>query len=245
LTSSSTGTSHLRLDVALLVDTTGTMGTYVGELRRHLVETIAEIDRQVDGARVGVVAFKDHGHEGEEETYLTRALPLTADRARLLEFVGSPALAPGEGGGGAEAVECALRVARGMSWRPVEEARRVIVLVGDKPPHGAGLDALSACPYHVDYRDEVDALARAGVVIHTVQVGDHLVTRRVFEFIAATTGGSFLDLEHVRDLPSLVASVCLKEGAGELSLMGYRRRLEAMGRLTGTRRSLFATLMAA
>jgi hypothetical protein len=67
----------------------------------------------------------------------------------------------------------------------------------------------------------------------------------VFEFISASTGGSFLGLRHVRDLPNLVASVCLKEGAGEGGLLGYRRRLEAMGRLTGTRSSLFATLMAA
>lgn len=195
------------LDVALLLDTTGTMGTYAAHLCRRLDGLAAGLDRALGDVRVAVVAFKDHGAEGEDETYLTRVLPLTSDRRRLLRFVGSPALAPGAGGGGAEAVECALRAARGLRWR--EEARRVVVLVGDKPPHGAGLDGLDACPHHVDYRDEVEALATRGVELHAVQVGDHLVTRRVFEYMAARTGGSFARLRHVRDLSDVVESACL------------------------------------
>lgn len=211
------------LDVALLLDTTGTMGTYAAHLCRHLGSVVAGLDRADDDVRVGVVAFKDHGPEGEDDAYLTRALPLTTDRTRLLRFVGSPALAFGGGGGGAEAVECALRAARGLRWR--DDARRVVVLVGDKPPHGAGLDGLEACPHHVDYRDEVEALAGRAVEVHAVQVGDHLVTRRVFEYMAARTGGRFTRLRHVRDLPGVVGAACV-DGAGAL-----RRRPAGASRL--------------
>ncbi len=195
------------LDVALLLDTTGTMGAYAAHLCRHLGGLVADLDRALGDVRLGVVAFKDHGDEGEDDTYLTRALPLGGDRTRLVRFVGSPALAFGSGGGGAEAVECALRAARGLRWR--DDARRVVVLVGDKPPHGAGLDGLDACPHHVDYRDEVEALAARGVELHAVQVGDHLVTRRVFEYMAARTGGAFTRLRHIRDLPEEVEAACL------------------------------------
>lgn len=220
-------TADQPLDVALLLDTTGTMGTYAAHLCRNLDGLTAELARVVGDVRVGVVAFKDHGHEGEDVTYLTRALRLTSDRARLQRFVTSPALAPGAGGGGAEAVECALRAARGLGWR--EDARRVAVLVGDKPPHGAGLDELSACPYHVDYRDEVEALAAQGVALHTVQVGEHLVTRRVFEYMAARTGGEFVDLERLRDLPEVVATACLGAGASLLR----RRPVAGRARVAG------------
>lgn len=196
------------LDVVLAVDTTGTMATYVTALRRHLLLALPALERRVGSdVRVGVVAFKDHGAEGEDDAYLTRTLQPTASRERLLEFLCSPGLALGRGGGGAEALECALRAARGLAWRP--HARRALVLVGDKPPHGAGLDPLAACPHHVDWRDEVEALARAGTTIHAVQVGDHLEARRVFEYCAARTGGACVALGHARELAGAVAAACL------------------------------------
>jgi len=215
------------LDLALVVDTTGSMGTHLGAIRRRLLETVDELDRAAAGLRLGVVAFKDHGRE---EAYVTRSLPLEADRNRFLRFLLSPRLAPGAGGGGAEAVECALRAANGLAWRP--EARKALVLIGDRPPHGGGLDGFGGCPRGVDYRDEVEALARRGVAIYAVHVGDCLETRRVFEYFSARTGGTFLDLRHARDLPSSIVSVCLKETG--CSLGAYRRRLKASGRLTPT-----------
>lgn len=198
--------SGTSIDVALLLDTTGTMGIYVAELRRHLAAAIAEVGGDV---RIAVVAFKDHGAEGEDATYLTRVLPFEREPGRLHDWLASPALAPGSGGGGAEAVECALRAARGLAWR--EGASRRVVLVGDKPPHGAGLDQLSACPCRVDYRDEVEALARRGVTITALQAGQHHVTGRVFEWLAARTGGSFGRIRRVRDLSPAVAALCFQD----------------------------------
>lgn len=196
------------VDVVLAVDTTGAMGTYVTSLRRHLLVALKALERKVPDVRVGVVAFKDHGPEGEDACYLTRTLAPTSSREALLEFLCSPALALGRGGGGAEAVECALRAARGLAWRL--EAHRAIVLVGDKPPHGAGLDALAACPHGVDWRDEVEALADDGVVVHAVAVGQDLCARRVFEYCAARTGGACVTLRHARDVSSAVAAACLE-----------------------------------
>ena len=55
----------------------------------------------------------------------------------------------------------ALREANRFRWRA--DARKVVVLVGDKPPHGGGLDGFHCCPEGIDYRDEVEELAgRAG-----------------------------------------------------------------------------------
>ena len=221
------------IDLALVLDTTGSMGTHLGEIRRKLVDLVGELSRNFNDLRTGVVAFKDH----DCEDYLTKTLEPTGSFARLVDFLSDPALAPGVGGGGAEAVECALHELGELSWRP--KARKIAILVGDKPPHGAGLDGFSACAHGVDYRDEIEALRLQGVSVYTVRVGGCLETQRVFEYISARTGGTYLDLLHVRDLPASLVSVCHKE-AGNLG--AYRRRLERAGRLTATRRHLLTAL---
>lgn len=202
--------SHRALDCALLLDTTGSLGTELLALRRHLPELLAAVDRRAPSTRLGVVAFKDHGAEGQDESYLLRTLPLTRERERLRAFLDDPALAPGVGGGGAEAVECALRAARWLRWSPW--ARRSVILVGDRPPHGAGLDRLCGCPDGVDWRDEVEALAARGVAITAVQVGQQLETARVYEWMALRTGGTFLRLPHPRELASTLGRAILAAG---------------------------------
>jgi hypothetical protein len=227
------------LDLLLVVDTTGSMETYLSEIRRQIFGMISEMRAHVSDVRWGVVAFKDHGAEGEDDTYLTQTLPFTSALGALAAFMSSPKLAPGLGGGGAEAVECALKAANEFSWRP--GARKVLVLVGDKPPHGAGLDGFGCCPDRVDYRDEVERLAERDVAIYSILVGDCLETRRVFEYFSARTQGKFLDLCHARDLPSSIVSVCHREAG---SLASYGRRQEQAGRMTATRRILLRALVA-
>ena len=222
------------LDLALVLDTTGSMGTYLAEISRQLLEVVSEIHQHVVGVRCGVIAFKDHG---EQEDYLTHSLPLSRNLHRLVSFMHDSELKPGVGGGGAEAVECALHEANALPWR--KHARKAILLIGDKPPHGGGLDSFSACTHGIDYRDEIEELAGRGVAIYTLQVGDCLQTRRMFEYFSARTGGTFLDGLHIRDLPSSIASVCHKE-AGDLA--DYRQRLARAGRLTETRRVMIHSL---
>jgi Mg-chelatase subunit ChlD len=211
------------LDLVLAIDTTGSMGTHVREVRRHLLETLSEIGRSEADVRLGAIAYKAHG----DEPYLLRCLPPTRKAIRFLEFFHSPALAAGEGGGGEEALECALKAANGFGWR--QHARKALVVISDRPPHGGGLDGAQTCSHGVDWRDEVEDLAAKGVATYPVQIGEQLEARRVFEFIAARTGGRFIDLQHVRDLPSSIASISHRL-AGDLP--AYRRRLRATGHLT-------------
>jgi len=222
------------LDLALIVDTTGSMGTHIHEIRRQLLEVVAELREHIADLRCSVIAFKDH-----DASYTTKVLAPTRSLSRVMSFLCSPELEVGLGGGGAEAVECALREANRLAWRP--NARRAGILIGDKPPHGGGLDSFSDCPCRVDYRDEIEDLAAPEVSLYTVRVGQCLEAQRTFEYFAARTGGVFLDELHVRDLPSSIASVCHRE-AGDLA--SYRRRLQAAGRLTRGRASLLHSLAA-
>ena len=84
----------------------------------------------VPDSRVGVLTYRD---SGRSEDYLFRQVPLSRDHYRAASFVGT--LAAKGGGDRDEAVYEALLETLKMKWSPV--ARRVIVLVGDAPPHAA------------------------------------------------------------------------------------------------------------
>lgn len=89
-----------------------------------------------------------------------------------------------------------------LPWRP--GADKVAVLIGDRPPHGAGLDGFAGCPCGVDYRDELELLVAGGVRVHATPVGRCLAAHRVFEYAAARTGGVFTSGVHVRRLAGVV-----------------------------------------
>jgi hypothetical protein len=228
----------MSLDAAFVLDTTGSMGVQVNELRHRIAEIAHEVRSDVERTRLGIVCFKDHGPEGEEGHYLTLAHPLTSRPEKLARFLASRRIAAGKGGGGAEAVECALHAASELAWR--REARKTLILVGDKPPHGAGMDSLDECPCSIDWRDEIDRLARSGVRVHAVLVGNQLEARRSFEYMAHVTQGRFLELRSPKDLAPTLISVCLAEAGRDVER--FAAKLHAAGRLTDSRRELLLAL---
>ena len=128
-----------QLDLALVIDTTGSMGDELEYLKVEIdsiVETVSRMFPDVD-QRYALVVYRDQGDE-----YVSRTFDFTSS---LNEFRGNLAAQHANGGGDyPEAVQVAVEHAGKLSWRE-GNAARVMFLVGDAPPHdeylGAALDA--------------------------------------------------------------------------------------------------------
>jgi len=115
------------LDVAFLIDTTASMDPFLDAAKRTVDDIITDLASLVPNMRLSVVAYRDQG-----DAYVTRSIPLSSDRYQILNFL--QGLEARGGGDVPEAVFAALEHALdGLLWRP--EARRVIVIVADAPPH--------------------------------------------------------------------------------------------------------------
>ena len=117
------------LDVVLVIDTTGSMGPLINDVKTNARALIANLQARGGSTRVGVVAYRDQG-----DRYVTRQLPLTglADGApAVTEFING--LAAEGGGDWPEAIDDALASAIGMAWRP--DAAASIIVIGDAPAH--------------------------------------------------------------------------------------------------------------
>jgi len=150
-------TREVPLDVAFVLDTTGSMGGQIQSLR----ETLAEISTQLahlhprPDVRFGMVLYRDRGDE-----YVTRVVPFTPslpDFQRALDGV-----VAGGGGDTPEDVQAGLEQAvRALKWRG--HGVRIAFLVGDAAPH---LDYEE----RYTYVDAMHEAAARGIKIATVGV---------------------------------------------------------------------------
>lgn len=223
------------LDLVILCDTTESMAETFPEIRRAVTDLVLEVRRTVKNPRIGLVCYKDHGDDND---YLTLEHPLSSNLVSVVDFLSQPAVAPGQGGGVAEALECALHSAQEFKWRA--NAHKAVIVIGDAPPHGC-LDSFSNCTNHNDYRDEVESFRRRDIRLYTVLVGDMLEARRVFEWMAAETRGAYIRLQRPSDLTPLFMGITHK-AAGNLSR--YSRSLKSRGRMTDRYKLILTALSA-
>ncbi|WBO86805.1 carboxypeptidase-like regulatory domain-containing protein [Hymenobacter yonginensis] len=118
------------VDVAFVVDATGSMGDEIRYLQAELEDVIGQVRDSLAGVtlNVGSVFYRDAGDE-----YLTRQTNLSANLSQTLDFL--RAQQAGGGGDFPEAVDQALDVAvNELAWAP-EARARLLFLILDAPPH--------------------------------------------------------------------------------------------------------------
>jgi len=173
------------VDLAFVVDTTGSMGGFIAAAQRQMIGMIAEVSRAADvSIRVAVVQYRDHP---PQDTLVYRVAPFSADLSRAKQAI--EALHAGGGGDGPEAVLDGIVAACGeLEWQP--HSRRLAVLVGDAPPHGTG-GAGDAFPHGCPCGETVEsATAKAEEARVTVYaLGLTLWATESFTRIARFTGG--------------------------------------------------------
>jgi Mg-chelatase subunit ChlD len=184
-----------RVEVAFVLDTTGSMGGLIDGAKRKIWSIARRIGegRPRPDLRIALVGYRDVADE-----YVTRVHDFSRDmdevNERLMAFQASG------GGDGPEHVSAALGAAVDrLSWSH-GAALQIVFLVGDAPPH-------------VDYQDGHDyaryaKAARArGIAVETIQCGGDPVTARFWQEIAGLGDGHYARIDSQGGMPALVTPV--------------------------------------
>ena len=131
-------TAKAKLDIVLVIDTTGSMGDELTYLQTEFDAISTSISQQYPNAeqRWSLVVYRD-----ETDEYVTRWFDFRDDlddfRARLAEQ------GPSGGGDYPEASHAALETMNQLAWRPDEDVARLAFWVADAPHHDQHVDTLA------------------------------------------------------------------------------------------------------
>lgn len=168
------------LDLAIVLDTTGSMGDELVYLKaeiRGIAETIRKKFPEVQ-QRYALVLYRDEGDE-----YVVRRFDFTGS---LSDFHKNLSVQTANGGGDyPEAVHKGLEEANQLRWRESDTAR-VLFLVGDAPPHAQHMGRTLAA---------ANGLRKKGVAIYPVACsGYDQACEFIWRSCALLTGSRFLFL---------------------------------------------------
>ncbi len=184
------------IDLGIAIDCTASMAAEIAQAQSGIDDLMRFVNGSSAGLRVAIVGYRDRGDE-----FQFRAWDFTSDpqeaRKRLWTL-------SAEGGGDEpELVYEALQGAyRDFRWNPA--AQRVMVLVGDAPPHpGFGTKTV----------DLARAASAAGIVTHVISARDHRRPDEVKHFpeIARAGSGRLIRLDERASLVAELAGVVLAD----------------------------------
>ncbi|MFP5265373.1 MAG: vWA domain-containing protein [Blastocatellia bacterium] len=190
----------LQLEVAFVIDTTASMAGQINEAKRRLKEIVdAIVSHELrPRAKFAVIGFRDH--PPQDDTYVARAFcNLESDVSRVQAALNS--MSADGGGDVAEAVADGINLALDLGWTLI--AQKVILLVGDSPPHGEGDDNdafPSGCPCGHDLSSLADEIREMAITAHAIGATSNPAMVRSFSKFARECGGVFVNIDKSADL---------------------------------------------
>ncbi len=202
------------LDLCFMVDETGSMGPYINTVKQKILEIIHNIRSKelCSSLKIALVGYRDH--PPEDSTFVTRVSRFNENAEEIKKDVLK--MAASGGGDGPEAVTDGLYDANRLSWR--EKAAKIIIWMGDAPPHGvepSGDNFKKGCPDGKDWKKEANYSYDRGILIYPVgcypEIQNYKKAIKVYKKIAEITKGKFIPLEKAHLLVTLITGVAESE----------------------------------
>lgn len=167
---STTTSSDGRLDMVIAFDTTGSMASYINEVKEHVKELIPKLFKQNPDLRIGIVAFGDYCDMPSKDKFgrAYQVCELTDDENKLIEFITNAQ--DTSGGDGDEFYELVIKkIVEETNWR--EGSTKAVLLIADAEPHKVGYSYRDrVVKNQIDWREEAKKAAEKGIKFDTLTI---------------------------------------------------------------------------
>jgi hypothetical protein len=203
----------MQVDLAFVVDTTGSMGAFIGAARQHMIAMLRSLTDDAEtppDLQLAVVEYRDH--PPQDRTFVARPHAFEANLTRCQKVING--LKPDGGGDAPEAVYDGLEAACvRLDWRP--HSCRLAVLVGDSPPHGTGCGGdgfRNGCPCGLTAERVTALLEQKGITLYAL--GLTATVRKSFTSLATWTGGEYFEAAQAQKAIDALQDLLKREFAG-------------------------------
>ena len=208
-------------EVVMSFDTTGSMASAIGSVRRHMEKTVEEMFQLIPDLKVGLISHGDYC-DGDN---CYEVLPLTDDKSKIYKFIRT---AKNTGGGDApECYELAMHLAKSMGWSD-KRGGKILVMIGDAAPHAANYPANKD---KLDWRKELKDLKEMGINVYPLQCLYSQYANDVNDFwstISETCGTPLLKLQDLANSASALTGV-VAASSGTKIFRTYNSSLSSKG----------------
>jgi hypothetical protein len=207
-----------RMDLVFCVDLTGSMGSFIAAARASIAGILDALRAALgDGLRVGIVGYRDHC----DGAMLLDITPPDGDVEKVRKKIDGFSVSGG--GDGPEAVYAGLDACVKLAW--ADGCYRVVILVGDAPPHALGAPG-DHHPRHDPSGHDLDGMANLleaeGIFVHALAlIPSDKILEKAFRRLSISTGGAYHDAASGDAAMRIVQSIT-KQFLGDLD---FDRRL--------------------
>ncbi len=214
------------VDLAFVVDTTGSMGGLIAAAQEQMISMLRELTEAADiNLWLGVVEYRDHP---PQDTMVYRVHGFTDNLQTAQKAI--KGLKANGGGDAPEAVlDGIVAACDELGWW--KHSRRLMVLVGDSPPHGVGTrgDAFSqGCPCGETIASATRLAEEKRITIHSLGLTN--AVNKSFSEISYLTGGQFFSAQQANKAIEHIATLLQMEFAA----LDVDRRVLALRRETSS-----------
>ena len=199
-----------KLDMVIAFDTTGSMNSYIGQVKDHVNGLVPQLLKDNPNMRIGIVAFGDYCDMKSATVFgdAYQVLHPTNNEEDIISFVKN---AKGTmGGDGDEFYELVIKmITEETPWR--EDATKTVLFIADANPHGVGYSYGKIVQNaQIDWREEAKKASDKGIQFDTISI--HGNKYKWYEELAHITKGVYTEFQSSQKTSDFIKTAAYAKG---------------------------------
>lgn len=199
-----------KLDMVIAFDTTGSMNSYIGQVKDHVSGLVPQLLKDNPNMRIGIVAFGDYCDMKSATVFgnAYQVLHPTDNEEDIISFVKN---AKGTSGGdGDEFYELVIKkITEETPWR--EDATKTVLFIADANPHKVGYSYGNIVQNaQIDWKEEARKASEKGIQFDTISI--HGSSYGWYEELAHITDGIYTEFRSSQKTSDYIKTVAYARG---------------------------------
>lgn len=199
-----------KLDMVIAFDTTGSMSSYIYQVKNHVNSLVPQLLKDNPNMRIGIVAFGDYCDMKNATVFgdAYQVLYPTNNEEDIISFVKNAKNT--NGGDSDEFYELVIKkIIKETPWR--EDATKTVLFIADAEPHKVGYSYKKIVKNaQIDWREEARKASEKGIQFDTISI--HGSRYGWYEELSHITDGVYTEFKSSQKTSDYIKTVAYARG---------------------------------